>query len=165
MNHSGPKKSSLIFEGLTDVSIITSEFIPWENVFVFFNFFIVYRRQIIVGMDWFIDYGTTPFQGPTAAQKDLSPWTIQICTIIIITIQTRVMLKEFIITDMFTNPNITHITNNSLNHNSITIIAYKITCMFQMFDFTNTNLFLYNFIRCFLPWSSFYLAFVKRIFM
>ena len=103
----------------------------------------------MVEMDWFIDCGTTPFQGPIAAQKGLSPWTFQICTIIILTIQTRVMFKEFIIIDMFTNPNITHITNNSLNHNSITIIAYKITCMFPMFDFTNTNLFLYNFFIVF----------------
>ena len=116
----------------------------------------------MVGMDWFIDCGTTPFQGPIAAQKGLSLWTFQICTIIILTIQTRVMLKEFIIIDMFTKPNITHITNNSLNHNNITIIAYKITCMFPMFDFTNTNLFLYNFFHHFLLWSSLYLAFVKN---
>ena len=115
----------------------------------------------MVEMDSFIDCGTTPFQGPTAAQKGLSPWTFQICTIIILTIQILVMLKEFIIIDMFTKPNITHITNNSLNHNSITIIAYKITCMFRMFDFTNTNLFLYNFFHYFLPWSSLYLKVSK----
>ena len=41
-------------------------------------------------------------------------------------------------------------TNNSHNHNNITIIAYQIICMFQMFERINENIFQYIFSTIFL---------------
>ena len=68
MNHSGPKKSSLIFEGLNDVSIITSEFIAWE-CFCFLQFFHCLQETNHGGNGLIHRLWNYPFSGANSSSK------------------------------------------------------------------------------------------------